>query len=119
MKTALEIIDETVEYYSTHKRAIAVVEHDVRCKYFYRGMACAVGRCMPKETAKRIEREKGGTAVGGIPHLDTNLLPEYRGHGILFWESLQNLHDTAEYWDGKKLTIDGKTKVENIKKQFA
>lgn len=119
MKTALEIIDETVEYYSTHKRAVQKTEDGERCKYYYRGMTCAVGRCMPKETAKRTEKENGGESAYVLHNLNERLLPEYRGHSILFWEVVQSLHDTETNWKGGKLSKEGEQVVANLKKQYA
>jgi hypothetical protein len=124
MKSKLEIIEETIKYYSKRKRTYDVDGES--CVYYYRGAKCAVGRCMinPKEAEKTYG---GGTItwlINGMVRnnlaitVDDLLLEQYRGHEIEFWEELQSLHDYSTHWDNKKLSEEGLEYVENLKLKY-
>lgn len=135
--TKLEIIDETVEYYRDHPRALV---GKYKCTYKREdGAKCAVGRCIDPEkfeefheyiykiTKNRIGFSPGFTresalwevSVHEIPNLDTFLQEKYRGHSKMFWQELQSLHDTSLNWrDDGKLTDRGKIIVERFKKRY-
>lgn len=121
--TKLEIIQETVEYYSVdvNRRAI---NHNPEFRYgcyYKKGKAyCAVGRVMldPQE-------EWGGTvdilidAIGrSIPFNDKLLKPEYHNHSVNFWVDLQKLHDLPSYWNESGLTEEGLEYVSELKERY-
>lgn len=111
MKTKIEIINETVEYYSADvsRRAVGDVKglNSESCHYYKDGKMCAVGRCMidPKHWSDSgawvedllLEREGG----------DDFLKEEYRGHDAKFWKDLQVFHDTFHHWNENGITPTG------------
>lgn len=52
-------------------------------------------------------------------NLDSLLKPEYQGHSIEFWDYLQALHDSSEYWNGNNLTSTGQEEVNRLKEMFS
>lgn len=127
--TVAEIVDETVEYYKTHPRA---VRDDGSCQYFEPGTGCmcAVGRCLEDPglpmsvgtNAQAIELAWDLDAA----RLDDLLKPRYRGHPEAFWGELQVLHDLAQNWrrdetapGGMILSATGKKEASLIKKKFS
>jgi len=95
MLSKIQIIEETVEYYKTHNRAIDNKTHD--CYYYRNGDTCPIGRCMenPEEFNNAILNVLDIHKEYGI---DKVLKEEYKGHHVKFWENLQNLHDCMQYW---------------------
>lgn len=116
-KTTDEIIDETVEYYKTHRRS----ESDGYCYYNGpNGEKCAFSRCCyPNVDFK----EKNGVQSQLFKITDPGiLLPEY-AHitDLQFWRELQSLHDNDDYWiklgpDTNELSSEGVQRVSNIKR---
>jgi len=130
-KTKIEIINETVEYYRTRNRAMTAWG----CLYYVTaenlsefpaphvkvGDMCAVGRCLenPEDAGVCPVSQQWNTES-----LDRALKPEYRGHSIHFWQNLQRLHDTDNYWDwnehgGCDLTENGIAYVDVLKERYA
>ena len=115
-KTKLEIIDETVEYYSNYKRGIA---SDGSCSYLTKdGNMCAVGRCLINPTISM-----GGTAGlfkvnSKVVELEDYLKPEYKGHKTIFWQDLQWFHDDSDNWNDHKLTETGLTRLKYLKETY-
>ncbi len=119
--TKLEILNETVEYYSadTSRRGL-----DSRgdCKYNgENGTHCAVGRCLLPKLKKRGNRLlANNSTIGDLisknkgKTIDDVLEKQYRGHDIYFWRSLQGLHDSDTFWDKSGITPNGERKVEEI-----
>lgn len=104
MATEAAVLADTVQYYGedTSRRAIKAGEA-CYCVLIDKGhYACSVGRYMiaPEDRPNSIPVET-------IPYLDELLKPEYRGLRMEFWEMLQELHDTDEYWDDDGLTAAG------------
>jgi len=91
-KTAIEIIDETVEHYRTNLRARTDAGS---CRYYVDGAMCAVGRCLvnPEDYAHCDMGVYDFRVNRGFP-----LKKEYEGHPIAFWAALQHLHDIDEHW---------------------
>lgn len=116
--TKLEIIDETVAYYSDpSKRAYDdAVGH---CRYFFDGKMCAVGRCL-------IDPHNRLDSVGGSQFTEDDLKPEYRGHNISeniwgidsFWACLQEFHDKEDHFDENGISDLGYLYIENMKKEW-
>ena len=128
MKTTNDIIDETVEYYRTHPRA---VDPGGVCVYLNEsGDMCAVGRCMENPSTDMI---------GSVANLETNdgiidttdetvvnrlFREEYQGHDLVFWSELQNLHDRNMFWEsnsagGADLTQSGIKFVKYLKETYS
>ena len=114
--TKLEIINETVNYYKTHKRGVLNNNTPFQqCAYYgkYREM-CAVGRCLinPKELID------GNLSVDGIENFENLLKPQYRNHHIDFWVSLQIFHDINHNWKiekrGNILTTPGQNALKTL-----
>lgn len=103
---ALEIINETVEYYKTNPRGLG--EHS--CVYkAINGSKCALGRAIQDKYLD--DPLLNSTFAGGVMRLSMNLSvrnltieevlkPEYRGQSKRFWEDLQSWHDVSSHWIG-------------------
>jgi hypothetical protein len=123
MKTKLEIIKETVNYYTTEQNSRAMDGLD--CVYNATdGSHCAVGRCFTDSYKSKgidfafnlstevsdLDAKEGG--------LDSFLAEEYKGHNTGFWNGLQLLHDREYNWiDDFTLSARGKEYVEKLKKE--
>ena len=126
-KSKLEIIDETVKYYSNNPRSIS----SGNCYHYYQEGEngpefCAFGRCCTEDNAKILESK--GAYISLIcssdsnhrPSVDTFLKPEYHGHNLEFWEDIQDLHDSHGYWERDKvLSALGKSRVKQLKERYA
>lgn len=114
-KTKLEIINETVEYYSVDpvgRRGTIGVDTRM-CRYkTNNGKMCAAGRCMIDPPGE-AETEYIGAFT------DEVFKEEYRGHDMAFWVDLQTLHDDPEYWNEKGLTNPGKAYLEVLLSLYA
>lgn len=131
-KTKVQIIDETVEYYSADPKRRAVANMD-RCFYYIEGdnRLCAFSRCM-------IDPRMGEKIAGGVrslvkqlyPNTDMSLeeskimvptgilKPEYDGHNIVFWTDIQGIHDTSINWNDEGLSGIGKARVGILKERY-
>src|SRR5688572_1556530 len=110
----LEIIEETVKYYSEDITRRAITEKG-GCDYLtYEGKMCAVGRCMINPQPFYA----GVTILNLESPLETLLKPEYRGHPIEFWAELQRLHDTRHYWYDQGLSNDGLFYLKKLKERW-
>ena len=106
--TAHEIIDETVEYYQNNPRS----KDDNRCLYNGpNGEKCAFSRCCTPDSKFKEGRGSG-------LQVEVILLPQYEGQSKLFWNEIQNLHDTDNYWDGNTLTKLGEYEVLRMKNEY-
>tara|TARA_R110002096_G_scaffold111202_3_gene242820 strand:- start:2075 stop:2455 length:381 start_codon:yes stop_codon:yes gene_type:complete len=121
MKSRLEIIKETVEFYTTEQNKRSIAE-DGACIYnSENGSHCAVGRCFSDDYKNegvkfKFNRETGVADLDNAGDgLDRFLAKEYRGHSVHFWSSLQKLHDELKYWEDEfTLSPSGKGYVESI-----
>ena len=113
MKTKLEIIKETAEFYNLSNRSFVPEKNnpnDGNCVYLTSdGKMCAVGRCMinPSQYLNKIEINVETLDQSTKGGLDTLLKEEYRGNGIGFWTDLQRLHDSSLYWTETGLSKSG------------
>jgi hypothetical protein len=120
MKTKIEIINETVKYYSqdVNRRA-----YDPRygCVYLTStGKMCAVGRCLINPSKGFIGSVSSFSRADNTPvDLETELKPEYRGHGLQFWNVVQALHDNSYYWCNTGLTSAGTAFYKSHLKKYA
>lgn len=124
--TAVEIINETVEYYSADvSRRSVSPEGGCYYKLEIEGEEtkyCAVGRCFDQSVAD-MDHQNGVfhylTDLKDKNSLDEDLLPQYKGHPIEFWNTLQMLHDRNGYWDHTGLSPVGYVAYKELLKSFA
>jgi hypothetical protein len=137
MKTKVEIIEETAEFYNSQNRAANVAG----CFYLmYDGSdrKCAVGRCMTEsaivlhgdtgggvnhllDKLVEIERQKcqdDATPIDYTKLLNTILKEEYQGHDVSFWATLQQFHDRKKYWTETGLSEEGMIVKDNLINQY-
>ena len=118
--TALELITETIDFYSTDTSRRGVTESihgHITCSYqSENGNKCAVGRCMTEDALEKYYDFQNN--VEKLPDFESLLLPQYQGHDIEFWRRLQRLHDATYNWDENGLTTDGQKIVDNLIKTF-
>lgn len=105
-KTKLEIINETVAFYSEDVKRRAVNEGG-SCEYRTEdGRKCAVGRVLlPRHYQVSLEGETASDILRGRG--DSILFLEYRGHSHGFWDALQHFHDRHQHWNRAGLTLEG------------
>jgi hypothetical protein len=117
--SAIEIIDETVEFYENNSRSLNPTPKDAEYGCLYNGPngeVCAFARCVLPEYRDKLEEGKNA-----YRHLvekgygDDMLMEQYRGHCYVFWNNLQNLHDSNEFWENRKLSPAGIEYVERFK----
>ena len=125
MKTKLEIIEETVNYYTTERNSRAMDGLD--CVYNATdGSHCAIGRCFTDSYKSKgidfafnlstdvsdLDAKEGG--------LDSFLVEEYKGHHTGFWNGLQLLHDKNTHWLAYfALSSEGKEYVQKLKNKYS
>jgi len=107
----LEILDETIEYYTHNPRGIT---NEEVCLYLTEdGKKCAVGRCLIEG---KVPIEFQGGVYSLLRKYGTVLLkPQYRSHQRAFWSDLQTLHDRSHYWVVGGLSDEGERYVNQIK----
>jgi hypothetical protein len=115
--TKLEILNETVEYYSADpkRRSYNTVDG---CTFNGKdGTHCAVGRCLLPEYQEQGFYLEGNSQIFAKfaesrgKEFDDVLQEQYRGHEMKFWERLQHLHDTHDNWDKSGITFEGELAV--------
>jgi hypothetical protein len=118
-KTKLEILKETYEYYSDpNKRG----HNGERCCYLTSdGKMCAVGRCLinPKKLQDLSGNTIGSLIAGYNINLNLRLKPEYRGHSLEFWNSLQKWHDNSSNFDTDNITENGELAYQDLVKRYS
>lgn len=121
--TTLEIINETVEYYSKDTSRRAATKQGA-CFYFQisTGNMCAVGRCaiLPEELDNSLFTTANIFLFRKLEISDEELFkPEYRGHSVEFWIDLQRLHDNNLNWNESGLSPRGKEQVVILKAKYS
>ena len=113
MKTYLDVIEETVAFYTEDVNRRSFDENNDMCMYNGPdGKQCAFARC-----ANEIDNYyEGQTASSVISAKGFGILkPEYRHlTNKLFWYDLQNFHDDKANFNDTGLTDDGELVVENL-----
>lgn len=130
-KTKLEILDETVQYYTEDPKRRATTKGPLGrnlCVYLAEdGRMCAFSRCMiDPSRAKDVATPCGdmverllGKRVRTDEVIPVGILkPEYDGYTIHFWLQIQGIHDSGEYWDDKGMTGIGKERVKTLRGQY-
>lgn len=121
--TKLEIIEETVKFYSKDIRRRSL-DTDGVCVYNgIHNTHCAVGRALLPKYKKEISGNRGYGVKrlpkqNGEKSLDDMLSEKYRGHEEEFWRDLQALHDTDHYWKSGGLTEYGENWVGELKERY-
>lgn len=115
MRTAAQIIDFVVWYYSRYPRAIDngscvyLTEDKRRCAHsiFIQSLTDVSGHSEQINALSLIE------LLGDDIHR-----PKYRGHSKKFWSFVQHLHDEPANWDDYGITKWGIKVVKEIKNRF-
>jgi len=126
MKTLIEIIDETVEFYSNPENRSFIINDRGNIECLYKGpdgKTCAFGRILTKVGLGKVsyfENKTAGNLIRGV--LDINdMKEEYKEHfdNIDFWDDLQALHDKSIHWnESYGLSEEGKVKVNFLKEMY-
>lgn len=127
VKTKLQIIEETVAFYSedTNRRAVVLIENSLgdpginpRCVYKSGEKNCALGRCADQEALDALyTKNNREPRFNEVMHI---LKPEYQGHNSDdFWSDLQTLHDMSYHWEFNSLSERGKLYVEKLKEMYS
>ncbi len=107
MKSEIDIIIETAKYYNSSNTAVNNIG---ACTYMNEdGDMCAVGRCLSEEGMKIFKEFEDKNSANdtsviyffklyGKDNFQNALKEEYRGHDIVFWQKLQQLHDSKYSW---------------------
>lgn len=123
-KSKREIIEETKAFYNLTNRATG--DYGV-CHYSINGRQCAVGRCLKPDSKVfhmtgavmnvvnklRDAMEEKFFAIEDYlrehvnPAFDSELQEEYRGHAVIFWDKIQQWHDTPGNWSKTGLSEEG------------
>lgn len=117
MKTKLEIIEDTVKYY-TEDVSRRSVKQGGGCWYYLDGKMCAIGRYMKHPQIQKHECGFNFNASILSVKQDKILREEYHGHSNRFWFDLQELHDTGMYWGSKGLTEEGNKYLTHLKDKY-
>lgn len=117
--TALEIIDETVAFYSedVSRRSL----EGGRCIYLSpTGAKCGVGRCMNEDGLQKF----GGSvdSVGSLEFdgdtFDDFLQDQYHGQNLNFWGEIQLFHDISRNWNSSAITDVGIGQAQELRSLF-
>lgn len=128
-KTKLEIIEELFDNHfvkNSNKRGVVGYDNNVQCVYYDNETRnkCAVGMCLTTNALSFIGRAQFEGDVLDLDdflsnNLDYYMKPEYRGHGLKFWDDLQYLHDTTRHWTNTGLSDEGQEQLAFLKKRYA
>ena len=116
--TALEIIDETVAFYSEDPSRRAFKNGN--CIYqATNGNKCAIGRCMNEAGLQQFGNSNDSVDSLGLDEpLDTFLQEQYHGQNSNFWGELQTFHDMPRNWNSSGITTQGIQEAQNLKTTF-
>ena len=116
IKTRLQILEETANYYNLNNRGI---NNSGACVYYDKNTKnmCAVGRCL-SNPKKLIDNNSTAEELFKKVITFKSLKPEYRIDDINFWSHLQQFHDTEDFWTKKGLSAFGKKHYNYLKKVY-
>lgn len=121
MKTKLQILEETYNFYKNNPDQRAIGKNSlglVECMYLtFDGRKCAVGRCQIEPNLFFTRRVDDIWPTS--EKLDETLKPEYRGHDIDFWTDLQSFHDFDSNWDENGISSLGETQYQTLVKRHS
>jgi hypothetical protein len=116
--TKIEIIDETVAFYSedTTRRSFK----EGRCLYQSAdGRKCAYARCWKDGVYKEKFERRTVEVLSELGFEPDSLLDEkYHGHSVEFWMDIQVLHDRFYCWNENGLSEEGKIFVQELKEKY-
>ena len=106
LKTKLEIIEETIAFYTEDISRRSVDEFG-NCQYVSEnGNVCAFSRCCIDPAS--LKPYEGYVSNRILSKLGFDCLkPEYRIEDVWFWNRLQNFHDSSKNWNENGLTEKG------------
>jgi hypothetical protein len=110
MLTKIQIIEETVEFYSNNPRSL----NSSRCLYNGpNGEKCAFSRCCTEDSS---------FDEGDASNVQdkAKLLPQYSHipYDDQFWMDLQEFHDITNNWRDKDLTDIGLSCINKLKEKY-
>ncbi len=114
MKTKIEIINETVEFYSANPLNRRAISQNDGCQYLTSdGRKCAIGRLIKDD---KYDKKFEGRCCDNDYYikLEDILMDEYKGHSTEFWSGLQSLHDSSKFWYTDRLSIEGEKRVQEL-----
>lgn len=117
MKTKLQILEETYNYYSNPSNR--ATDGNGNCFYHTKdGRQCAIGRCLinPKSMANCSLTVKGFD--DSTITLERRLKKEYRGHSKYFWKDLQQWHDFNTYFTETGVSTSGEVEYKRLLKIY-
>lgn len=118
MKTKLQILQETADFYGQNPSKRGKSSIDGFCEYLTaEGNRCAVGRC--SKLNKKLQSISG--LFSDVLQIMTDkqfFKPEYQGHDPDFWRDLQIFHDGDSFWTKKGLSAKGRRKLQSLKKKY-
>lgn len=119
--TPLEILEETVAFYSEDIRRRAI--YTGGCKYRTPdGRKCAVGRCLENYDRRWENTTVEDIMTGKYDRETAQFKKEYdlieQGYNerdvLLFWGKIQTLHDNETYWDIDGVNDLGKKYIKDV-----
>ena len=122
--SAIQIINETFEYYTEKVGRRAIQGDRDTCMYNGQwGEHCAIGRCLlPAYQDQGMDLLGNDGSISGLVEsnelasLDNMLQPQYRGQHPQFWDKLQSFHDNDYNWDTEdKVTSRGIKHIDDMK----
>ena len=130
--TKLELLEDTVKYYSidTSRRAVVKLESGAtECMYTTDdGQHCAVGRWLQPnyKNTKWVDNEgcSADDLISGISgnnyqyEVDELFVKGVRHIPAWFWMDLQQLHDNDGFWDKDGLTEEGVEQVDKLREDI-
>ena len=116
IKTKLEVIRETVDYYSKDVTRRSMNGSD--CMYVSSdGKNCAFSRCCADPSSLKSYEGYGASQV--IDKFGFECLkPEYMIEDKSFWNELQALHDIKSNWNETGLTDEGRKYVAELENKY-
>lgn len=118
--TKREIIEETAKFYTSKNRSYDAETQN--CYYIADdGKRCAVGRCIKDDKVELAQTRLGDDAVVVDNFIQIKQLfkPEYKGHDVTFWASLQHFHDQSCNWNENGMTDQGKVEYNRLLAKYA
>jgi len=129
--TKLELLEDTVKYYSEDTSRRAVVKGRVTTECMYTtddGQHCAVGRWLQPnyQNTKWVDNEgcSADDLINGISdnnhqyEVDDLFVEGVRHIPAWFWMDLQQLHDNDVFWDKDGITQAGVEKVDELREDI-
>ena len=129
--TKLELLEDTVKYYSedTSRRAVVRDANGANeCMYTTKeGQHCAVGRWLQDDYKNTDWTDNVGCSADDLLG-ETGVIRPYKADELFveevqhiprwFWMDLQQLHDNDVFWDKDGLTEEGVEKVDELREDI-